>query len=55
MIRAMLAAVLAVSLYNMSSEPLAAITDVVGTSQELVMAIMFAIIIKPWIEDAMEN
>lgn len=55
MIRAILAAVLAVSIYNISAEPFAVITDAVGASQELIMAIIFAFLIKPWIEETMEN
>ena len=51
--RVILATVLAIALYNFSSEPLSALTNVIGASQELLMAIMFVVLVKPWVNDMM--
>ena len=53
MFRVILAGVLAIALYNFSSEPFSLLTNIIGASQEVFMAVLFVVLIKPWVNDMM--
>lgn len=57
MFRAVLAAFFAVALYNLyfTAEPVSVLNGIAGMSQEVIMAALFAILVKPWVEQEMEG